>query len=72
MPLVHVTGISLGGGRMYQLGYTRKMHNLLGPPYSSCTQVNPYMLQALFDRVSEIDYSYTEYMCYLVCYNVYT
>ena len=63
------------GTNMYQLGYTRKMHNLLGPPYSSCTQVTPYMLQALFDRVSEIDYSYREYMCYrrlLQCLHVST
>ena len=72
LPLIHINGIALAGGQKYRCGYTKKMHHLLGPPYTGCTQVAPFMLQALFDRVSDIDYSYTEYMCFTMCQHVHT
>ena len=71
LPIVATKAISVGGGRIYRLGYSRKIYHSLGPPYTSCTDDTPPMLQAVYSKTSHIDYAYGEYMCSLVCYQVY-
>ena len=60
----------IGGGRIYRLGYSKEIHHSLGPPYTSCKDQIPAMLQAVFNQISDIDYTHGEYMCYVVCYQV--
>ena len=72
MPVVELNGLVLGGGRSHRLGYTKKVHYSLGPPYSLCMDETPIMLQAAFDQISDIDYAHGEYMCSMVCYQVHT
>ena len=71
LPIIATKAMFMGGGRIYRLGYSKKVHHALGPPYTSCTDHTPPMLQAAFDKISGIDYAHGGYICSLVCYQVY-
>ena len=70
MPIIGTKAMLIGGGRIYRLSYSKKMHHSLGSPYTPCTDVTPPMLQAAFDKISDTDYSHGEYICSIVCYQV--
>ena len=71
-PLAQLNGFLLESGQKHRLSYTKKKQYLLGPPYSVCTNKSPRLLQAVFDRISNADFEYEEYVCFEVCLQVYT
>ena len=71
LPIMVSKAMFIGGGRIHRLSYSKKIHHSLGPPYTQCTDDTPPMLQVAFDKISEIDYAHGEYICSLVCYQVY-
>jgi hypothetical protein len=72
LPLAHLNGFFLEGGRKHRLSFTKRKQYLLGPPYSVCTDKSPRLLQAVFDRISNATFEYEEYICFEVCLQVYT
>ena len=70
LPVISNKAINVGGGRIYRVGYSKKIHYSLGSPYTSCTHDAPPMLRAVFNKTSHIDYAHGEYMCSTVCYQV--
>ena len=70
MPIMDTRGVLIGGGRIHRLSYSKKMHHSLGPPYSSCTDDTSPMLQAAFDKISDIDYAHGEYIWSIVCHQL--
>lgn len=72
MPMVNSGGYYLGAGRKHRLIYTKKINSILGAPYSTCGDRTPFMLKAVYERISKIDYAYQQEMCAAVCLQVYT
>jgi hypothetical protein len=72
IPRMRSGGIYLGAGRKHRISYIKTKYNLLDPPYSSCTDETPPMLQAFYDHISKADYGYGLMPCFDVCGQVYT
>ena len=72
MPLVSSGGYYLGAGRKHRLIYSKKINSVLAAPYSTCDDRTPFMLKAVYERITKIDYAYQEEMCYAVCSQIYT
>ncbi len=72
MPNVDMGGMELGPGRLHRLGYTKQASYTLASPYSSCSDSIYFGLQVTFDQFQNVEYTYSEINCYIVCIQAYT
>lgn len=71
LPLIESAGIELATGRNHKLGYKKKYHFFLPPPYTKCTKKISMTMQAMFNNYDNGDYRYSELICYQLCGQVY-
>lgn len=71
-PLIESAGIFLTPGRQHKLSFKKKATYLLPAPYSSCVNVVPPPMKAMFDYCyHEANYGYSEFVCYSLCAQTY-
>ena len=71
LPLIEVGGFRLHTGQRHNLAFRRKNFQLLSSPYSNCTNTVPLAMQAMFNQYSGADYSYSQELCYVICFQSY-
>ncbi|CAF1034985.1 unnamed protein product [Adineta steineri] len=71
LPLIEVAGIELAGGRKHKIGYKKRISQLLPPPYSDCTNNISPAMQAMYDRFTNADYTYSQAICTTICIQTY-
>jgi len=71
LPFIDLAGIILGTGKRHKLNYKKRIHQLLPPPYSECTNKIPLVMHAMFDRYQGADYAYSQVLCHTLCTQVY-
>lgn len=72
LPLIDYAGIALTSGFKHRITYTKKAISYLRPPYSTCDDKVPPMMQAMFDNYQHTEYGYSEDACYDICAQVFT
>ncbi|CAF1025436.1 unnamed protein product [Rotaria sp. Silwood1] len=71
LPNIEAAGIELASGRRHKLGYRKKTTYLLSSPYTTCTEKVSTIMQAMFEYYHNINYGYSEALCYQLCGQVY-
>ncbi|CAF3708227.1 unnamed protein product [Rotaria sp. Silwood1] len=71
IPLMHWKGHYLMPGRRQRILFSRRTQYRLAKPYSDCDTKVPFMLQVAFDHFGNASYIYEQYICAIVCIQVY-
>lgn len=72
LPRISVGGYLLGTGQYHRVSFRKKEYSFLSSPYTSCTKKIDPGLQAFYDTMPLVDYSYSTQYCYEVCLQTYT
>lgn len=71
IPLIYWKGEYLLPGRQQRIVFSRKTQYRLSEPYSNCATMVPPLLQVAFDHFGNANYAYEQYICAVVCIQLY-
>ncbi|UJR11553.1 hypothetical protein I4U23_015733 [Adineta vaga] len=71
LPIVASSGMQLSAGKHHKISYTKRTNLFLPSPYTTCTNDISPAMQSLFNRYPNIDYAYSQTLCYSSCIQTY-
>ncbi|CAF3833670.1 unnamed protein product [Rotaria sp. Silwood1] len=71
-PMIEFAGRALVTGFKHRMTYAKKTIFYLRAPYTTCNDEIPPTMQAMFDSYPDVEYVYSEDLCYDLCTEVYT
>ncbi|CAF1214683.1 unnamed protein product [Rotaria sordida] len=71
-PMIKFAGRALVTGFKHRMTYAKKTIFYLRAPYSTCNDETPPIMQAMFNSYPDVEYVYSEDVCYDLCTEVYT
>lgn len=71
LPIIEKGGLILAAGFHHRLNYAKRNVFFMPPPYSSCTNVIPLVMQKMFEKYHGADYAYSEDLCHILCSQAY-
>ncbi|CAF3599659.1 unnamed protein product [Rotaria socialis] len=71
-PMIEFAGRALVTGFKHRMTFSKKSIFYLSAPYSTCNDEIPLIMQTMFDNYPNVEYSYSEDLCYDLCTEVYT
>ncbi|CAF4665308.1 unnamed protein product [Rotaria sp. Silwood2] len=71
-PMIEFAGRALATGFKHRMTYAKKTISYLRAPYTACNDEIPPIMQAMFNNYPDVEYVYSEDICYDLCTQVYT